>query len=44
MICKREEFAFAIGPDRKLYALCGFNGKECLKSAERYNIESKCWE
>ena len=44
MITKREELGLAFGPDKKIYAIGGYNGKECLKSGERYNIEAKKWE
>ena len=44
MATKREELGLAIGPDKKIYAIGGYNGKECLKSGERYNIETKKWE
>lgn len=41
---KREEHGFAIGPDSKLYAIGGFDGKKCLNTAERYNIHTGQWE
>ena len=40
---KREEHGFTIGPDNKLYAIGGFNGKHCLNTAERYNIQTNEW-
>ena len=41
---KREEHGFALGPDGKLYAVGGFNGKRCLKEVERYDIAKQTWE
>jgi len=41
---KREEHGFTIGPDGKLYAIGGFNGKYCLKTAERFNPNTNTWE
>ena len=44
MIIKREEHGFTVGPDGKFYAVGGFNGKQCLNNAERYNIHTGKWE
>lgn len=44
MNSKREEHGFVVGPDKKLYAIGGYNGKKCLSSAERYDPEKDCWE
>ncbi len=41
---KREEHGFTMGPDGKLYAVGGFNGKSCLTSAERYDPAANVWE
>ena len=41
---KREEHGFTMGPDGKLYSVGGFNGKSCLKTVERYNIQTNVWE
>ena len=41
---KREEHGMAIGTDNKVYAIGGFDGKECLKVAERFDIEKGRWE
>ena len=44
MNVKREEHGFTLGSDGKLYAIGGFNGKQCLKLVERYNESSEKWE
>ena len=44
MCGKREEHGLTIGPDRKLYAIGGFDGKKCLSSAERYDPQTNTWE
>jgi len=44
MMHKREEFGLVMGPDNIIYAIGGFDGKECLNKAERYIIQSKTWE
>jgi hypothetical protein len=41
---KREEHGITIGTDNKVYAIGGFDGKECLKFVERYDIEKGKWE
>lgn len=41
---KREEHGLTIGPDGKIYAIGGFNGKHCLRTAERYDISTDKWE
>lgn len=41
---KREEHGLAIGPDKKIYAVGGFDGKTCLCSAERYDQKTGTWE
>lgn len=42
MKCRRDEFALAIGPDRKIYAIGGFGGAERapLKACERFDPET----
>ncbi len=44
MLTKREEHGLAIGPDRKVYAVGGFDGKACLAAAERYDPRTGQWE
>jgi N-acetylneuraminic acid mutarotase len=44
MIQKREDLGLVYGNDKKLYAIGGYNGKECLKTVEKYDIISKKWE
>ncbi len=44
MTSKREEHGLTIGPDRKLYAVGGFDGRKCLASAERYDPQTNTWE
>ena len=44
MIIKREEHSIVMGPDHKLYAIGGFDGKTSLSASERYNFKSKKWE
>jgi len=44
MKTKREEHGMALGPDGKIYAIGGFDGKQCLKAAERFNLQTGKWE
>ena len=41
---KREENALVIGPDERIYAIGGFNGKKSLSSVERYDPYTGHWE
>jgi len=41
---KREENALVLGPDNKIYAVGGFNGKKSLSSVERYDPRTGHWE
>ena len=41
---KREEHGLTIGPEGKIYAIGGFNGKSSLATCERYNPETNRWE
>ena len=41
---KREEHGFAMGPDGRLYAIGGFNGKACLSTCECYDPQKNSWE
>lgn len=34
----------AVGPDGKVYAVGGFDGKQCLRAAERFNLHTEQWE
>lgn len=43
MRSRREEHGLAIGPDKRIYAVGGFNGKVCLKSVERYDPLKNQW-
>ena len=42
----RDELACCVGMDNKIYAIGGFGGENggCLKSVERFNLETKNWE
>lgn len=44
MKSRREEHGLAIGPDMKIYAIGGFNGRTCLKTVERYDPDKRQWE
>jgi N-acetylneuraminic acid mutarotase len=41
---KREEHGLTLGTDNKVYAIGGFDGKECLRSVERFDVEKGRWE
>jgi len=44
MITKREEHGLLYAADSNIYAVGGFDGKECLKKSERYSSLLKKWE
>ena len=41
MVFGREEFGLVLGPDKKVYAIGGYNSEQqhCLTSVERYDID-----
>jgi len=43
---RRDELGAAVGPDLNIYAIGGYGGPDmsCLKSAERFNLETNSWE
>ena len=46
MKIKRDELAVTVGPDGMIYAIGGYGGqdRQCLASAERYNVSTDTWE
>ena len=44
MTIKREDHGITMGPDHKLYAIGGFDGKNSLFATERYNFKTNKWE
>ena len=41
---RREEHGLTMGSDGKIYVIGGFNGKQCMKLSERYNLDTNKWE
>ena len=43
MLNKREEHSIIMGPDNKLYAIGGFDGKVSISLVERYDFQLGTW-